>query len=210
MKKTICALLITTTLLSFTACSGNDSDNNENRVYVEGVAGKTFAELIDSGFKYAGYQCDAEKNYTITVVKNDEDELITNTVNKLEGKTIKDLYDNDLYVLCLDVTDEECTFRTTIGTLSFDFEIDGALDIINKYNVDYNDFEVKEIKELHNKPISNFEYVETMYEVSFDDSFDVSDYQTDDDFVLEISEEKIKDCVIKKVYYDNIPKNFLA
>lgn len=174
MKKIICALLITTSLLSFTACSGGYE--GEDHTYVEGVAGKTFAELVDDGFEYAGYQRDAEKNYTITVVKNDEDELITNTVNKLEGKTIKDLYKNDLYVLPLEITDEECIFRTTIGTLSFNFEIDGALDIIKKNNIEDNDFEVEEIKELHNKPISNFEYVETMYEVSFDDSFDVSKY----------------------------------
>jgi hypothetical protein len=207
MKKIICALLITTSLLSFTACSGGYEA--EDHTYVEGVAGKTFAELVDGGFEYVGYQRDAEKNYTITVVKNDEDELITNTVNKLEGKTIKDLYKNDLYVLPLEITDEECIFRTTIGTLSFNFEIDGSLDVLKKYNIEDNDFEVEEIKELHNKPISNFEYVETMYEVSFDDSFDITKFETENDFVLEVSEEKLKDCVVKEVYYNNIAENFV-
>lgn len=172
MKKIICAFLITTTLLSFTACTGNSSNNTEattagqnssvseatepeeaeeieNRVYVDDVAGKTFAELTDKGYKYAGYERDADNNYYITVVKNNADDIITNTVSKLEGKTIKDLYDNDLYVGCFDITDEDCTFSTTIGNVAFEFEIDGALDIVKKYNADNDYFEVEEVKELH-------------------------------------------------------------
>lgn len=229
MKKIICAFLITTTLLSFTACTGNSSNNTEattagqnssasenikaeeteNRVYVDDVAGKAFAELTDKGYKYAGYERDANNNYSITVVKSDADAVITDTVKKLEGKTIKDLYDNDLYVGCFDITDKDCTFSTTIGTVVFEFEIDGALDIVKKYNADDDYFEVEEVKELHKMPISNVEFKEIMYTVNFDDSFDVTKFETGDDFVLDVSAEKLKDCVVEEVYYNNIPENFL-
>lgn len=136
MKRIICAFLITTTLLSFTACSSNDINNTEageqissaftvekteNRVYVEVVAGKTFAELMDMGYSYGGYGRDADDSYYFTVIKREADAVITDTVNKLEGKTINDLYNNNLAVACFSDTDEECIFTTTIGDVVFSF-----------------------------------------------------------------------------------------
>ena len=224
MKRIICAFLITTTLLSFTACSSNYINNTEageqissastaekteNRVYVEAVAGKTFAELMDMGYSYGGYGRDADNSYHFTVIKREADAVITDTVNKLEGKTIKDLYNNNLAVACFSDIDEECIFTTTIGDVVFSFEIYGSLDIIKKYNKDNDYIEVEKINKLHNKPIKDVKFKEIMYTVNFDDSFDVTKFETGDDFVLDVSAEKLKDCVVEEVYYNNIPENFL-
>lgn len=173
------------------------------------MAGKAFAELTDKGYKYAGYERDADNNYSITVVKSDADAVITDTVKKLEGKTIKDLYNNNLAVACFSDIDEECIFTTTIGDVVFSFEIYGSLDIIKKYNKDNDYIEVEKINKLHNKPIKDVKFKEIMCTVKLDDSFDVTKFKNGNDFVLDVSEEKLKDCVVKEVYYSNIPENFL-
>jgi hypothetical protein len=91
----------------------------------------------------------------------------------------------------------------------FSFEIYGSLDIIKKYNKDNDYIEVEKIKKLHNKPIKDVKFKEIMYTVKLDDSFDVTKFKNGNDFVLDVSEEKLKDCVVKEVYYSNIPENFL-
>ncbi|MEE1077278.1 MAG: hypothetical protein UHY68_08490 [Acutalibacteraceae bacterium] len=242
IKKIICAFLITTTMLSFTACASivnsintvtkeetensNDSssdseesglvdflkdletkddneDTEENFVYVEGMVGKTFAELLDSGYTYVGYVSSGDE-CSFNVSSNSVNDENKNIAQKLEGKTVKQMIDNGLDIDYWGLNGRY-TFSTTVGDMEFKFDIDDAIDIVSKYKQEDSFADLKDMTEIYNMKLSNVEIEKTKYTVKLDDSFDASKFKNGNMF--EINKEEIKDCGIKEIYYKSAPKD---
>ena len=254
-KKIICAFLITTTMLSFAACAGDEGNNEEateatvvtekateevteettedstglnfdsseeelaeflknleietkddeeTSVYAEDMVGKTFAELLDNGYEYIGYSGWGE-DYSFLVTMDIANDEATDIVKKLEGKTVKDLVDEDLDIGYMGMNGQYI-FSTTIGDMEFQFDIDGAADIVKKYKEEDSFADIEDMTELYDIPLSNVEFSKTTYTLKFDDSFDASKFKDGDDFKLDDPEEQLKDCVVKELYCKSIPE----
>lgn len=231
IKKIICAFLITTTMLSTTACVGIGSnviekitqanegtedsgdslksmetqDNEENIIYAEDMVGKTFKELLDSGYTYIGFTSTGDEcSFWVTTDSvNDEN---TNVAQKLEGKTVKNLIDNGLSVEYFGLNGPY-TFSTKIGDMNFKYDIDGAIEIVSKHKQEDVFADIEDITEIHDMQLSNVEIENTRYTIKFDDSFDASQYKNGNLIEIGNPREQLKDCVIKEIYYQAAPKD---
>ena len=255
-KKIICAFLITTTMLSFAACSGDEGNSNEeateaivatektteeeteestedstglgsdfteedlaeflknleaetkkeeeNLVYTEDMVGKTFAELLDNGYEYIGYSGMGEE-YSFLVTTDTANDEATAIVEKLDGKTVKDLVDEDLSIGYIGMGGQYI-FSTTIGDMEFSFDIDGAADIVERYKEEDSFADIEDMTELYDIQISNVEFTKTTYTLKFDDSFDASQFKKGDNFKLDDPEEQLKDFVVKELYCKPTPE----
>ncbi len=186
----------------------NNGEDTENRVNVQDMTGKTFAELLDSGYDYMGYAGWGDE-YTFLVTTENVDATAKDVVKKLEGKTVKELTDKDLSIGYYSFGDSDYTYTTKIGDVEFSFDIEGASEIVDKYNDEDPFADVEDMEELYDKKISNVEFVSITYTLKFDDSFDVDNFKNGDDFELDNPEEQLKDCVVAEIYYNSIPADFL-
>ncbi|MEE0059600.1 MAG: hypothetical protein UE295_02100 [Acutalibacteraceae bacterium] len=225
IKKIICAFLLTTTMLSLTACVANGSDvvekitqkieesgdslksmeaeeNQEDIIYAEDMVGKTFKEVLDSGYTYIGFTSTGDEcSFWVTSDSvNDEN---TNIAQMLEGKTVKDLIDKGLSVDYFGLNGPY-TFSTKIGDMSFKYDVDGAIEIVSKLKQEDPFVDIEEITEIHDMKLSNVEIRETRYTIKFDESFDASQYRDGNMIAIGNPREELKDCVIKEMYYSTV------
>lgn len=175
----------------------------ENFVYVEDMVGKTFAELLDSGYTYVGYVSSGDE-CSFNVSSNSVNDENKNIAQKLEGKTVKQMFDNGLDIDYWGLNGRY-TFSTTVGNMEFKFDIDEAIGIVSKYKQEDHFADLKDMTEIYDMKLSNVEIEKTKYTVKLDDSFDASKFKNGN--IFEINKEDIKDCGIKEIYYKSAPKD---
>lgn len=182
-------------------------ENTEDRVYVEDMKGKTFAEVLDAGYDYMGYGGWGDE-YTFMLTSENIDPEIENTLKKLEGKTVKELADKDISIGYYAFGDSDYTYTARIGGVDVEFDIEGSSEIVKKNKEEDSFADIEDMEELYDIKISNVEISNVSYTLKFDDSFDASKFKNGDDFELENPEEQLKDFVVEEFYYDSIPADF--
>lgn len=220
MKKIICALLVGMTLFSFTACSEDKTSENEagtesavsensevvsaeqssdGYIHMTDMVGKKFSELLENGYEYYGYEYSGDEGTSAEPIifvsaKNADDDTLAK-IAKLEGKTISELADMDLFI-SYEGYEGDYTFGTRLGSVEvyFDLDIDNAGEILDK-NFEADPFvEVSDIKELKDVSIKNPRLNFIEYNITFEEN--PGDLSEVDDVEL-----FVEDYIIKDIYY---------
>lgn len=203
-KKIICAFLVTTTMLSFVACSNNKNTDDtkaadeitepateqkiesvteqktepatqpikNSYVYLEDMVGESFATLFDEGYVYINYQKKEDtQEYLFDLKIDNADSDTMKLIKKLDGKTVKELYDKGISIGYFLNEDKKYTFFTLLGSVQVNFKIDGAADIIKKYDK-ANSTEIGKMKELQSLKLSEVVLDGITYTVKVNETVD--------------------------------------
>lgn len=179
----------------------------DNTGQVKKIVGKTFSQLLDEGYEYIGYTKISDGFFFSINSENAEPEFMEQ-LQKMEGITIKDLLDKNIYIGYTLVKDQ-CIFTAAVGSAQINFQADEAFPILKNYQDRGTYVAVKDLEELHDKTISNITLTQFEYIIRFEDSFNDQFTEDDLDYTLssgETPEELLKDCVIKECSYKPIPE----
>lgn len=174
-----------------------NSDDSSNRVQVSEFIGKTYGEALEAGYSYYGYMGEMGE-YTFYLQSYEMNDSINASIDKWKSKTLKDLLDADIEVNHSS-SNGNYTFHATIGSIIVDFEIEGAAEIIEKYDDDIGFTSLDEMPELFNKTLSNMTYSSFIYYVTLESA--AGDAISDADF-SDDKEDILKDFIIEDMYYE--------
>ena len=145
---------------------------NDKYVYLEDMVGKSFLELFDEGYVYINYQkLEDEKECLFDVKMDNADSDTMKLIKRLDGKTVKELYDNNITIGYFSNESDEYTFFAMLGSVQVNFKIEGATAVIKKYDNTKNT-EIGNMKELQSLTLSEVELDGITYTVKVNEPVD--------------------------------------
>lgn len=238
MKKIMCVCLLGVSLMSMTACSGNEGAKNEEAqketIQEESIEDEALTEeemlatdeetdldgsiqkddmigktLFEALEEGYEYQGHSAINASYTFQLSSE---IADDATMEKITQLEGLTLKELIDKDLSIgyfsMGDDYQLMTDIGSVNVSFEVEDAADIIQKYKEEDSFADIADMEELYDKTISNVTFNYMQYQVVFDETFDAM--ASEEGFELGDSpEEQLKDCVIKEFTYEPISEDFL-
>lgn len=198
-------------------------------IYLEDMVGVSLPDVFEEGYQYLSYyNMDDEKEYFFDVKMDNADSDTMKLIKKLDGKTVKELFDNDISIGYFLNDNDEYTFFTLLGTVQVNFQIEGGSAIIKKYESSDNSTVIEDMKEIHALKLSEVELDGITYTLKVNEPVK-EEVLTDLDSVIFVDETEpteapdptlptepektpstiLKDYTVAEFYYTPIPEDYI-
>ncbi len=174
-------------------------DTVQDTYVLEGMAGKTLAELEDAGFEVNGYWHISDILFVKAKHDDYTDKNLDAFVKSLEGKTVSDMVEEYDFLISYSSLDGIYTFHTKLDFMDLHFDLEHGQETFTKHKNDFH-FIPEEAPELQNDVLENMSYSNVNFKIELDDASRAKLFAVD-----KLSESYIKsiadELVATKVYY---------
>lgn len=178
MKKKLLLVLTMAMMLSVVGCSGKDEAEGTKAPTTvapqatEAPSGdgepKTLEDLFTRGYDFRGYS-HTPQGYTLYFEAPTVEADMAKLADNLEGKTVAQLRDEYDMTISHSRRDDVYTFTTTIGTITYQFEIEHGVETMIA-NEEVSFYDLEEDDAVQNDKFENVKVVKVSYNVTLDEA----------------------------------------
>lgn len=146
-----------------------ETEDTENKVALESMAGKTLADVMDAGYDVNGYMRYSDEVFVYADSADYTDDTITALVNSLTGKTVKEMVDEYDISIGYFGFNGEYEFFSTIGSIDVAYDLAHGAEAIANHE-DETFFDLEEAEEIQSDVLENIRLSDVTFSIEFDDA----------------------------------------
>ncbi len=146
-----------------------ETEETENRVALESMAGKTLADAMDAGYDVNGYMRYSDVMIVYADSTDYTDDTITALVDSLTGKTVSEMvaeYDISIGYFGFN---GEYEFFSSIGSIDVSYDLAHGAEAITNHK-DETFFDLEEAEEIQSDVLENIKMSDVTFRIEFDDA----------------------------------------